>query len=90
EEDVDGEPMAEDEEEEDDVDGEPMDEDGGDEGAGEQGTEAGAAELGAQDAMELGPGGAAPGSVEKTLLPGGGGRRRRPKAEDMFADSEGE
>ena len=88
EEDVDGEPMAEDEE---DVDGEPMDEDAGDEHADARsgrGTEAVALALGAQDPARPSLGASAPGSAEKTLLPGG--RRRRPKAEDMFADSDGE
>ncbi|MCJ1386646.1 hypothetical protein MMC17_009772 [Xylographa soralifera] len=88
EEDVDGEPMADEDE---DVDGEPMDEDVADEHAAAQAgleTAAVAFMLGAQEPAKLGAGAAAPGSAEKTLLPGG--RRRRPKAEDMFADSDGE
>ncbi|MCJ1399464.1 hypothetical protein MMC11_002666 [Xylographa trunciseda] len=91
-EDVDGEPMAEDDDDEDgDVDGAPMVDM---EAAGEEHAAApsgpGSASVGsrldAQDPDKPGSdAAAAPGSAEKT-----GGRRRRPKAEDMFADSDGE
>ena len=94
-EDVDGEPMAEDEDVDgepmQDMDGEPMEEDGGQARADAPlgpGSESGAFRLGSQDPSKAGADGAASGSADKTLLPGG--RRRRPKAEDMFADSDGE
>ncbi|MCJ1389172.1 U2 snRNP-associated SURP domain-containing protein [Xylographa bjoerkii] len=95
-EDVDGEPMADEDEDVDgapmdDTDGEPMAEDAGDQHAATQSgpaSESVAFQLGVQRPTKPGPGAAAPGSAEKTLLPGG--RRRRPKAEDMFADSDGE
>jgi len=86
EEDVDGEPMEEDDDVvdgepmEEDVDGDAMEEDSGDGNVGEQDTKKDDNHTGSQPSSDVAEGGSKAAEA----------RRRRPKAVDMFADSDGE
>ena len=88
--DVDGEPMVEDDE---DVDGVPMEDDEDGDVDGELMTDI--IKEGDQPAAPAaeeahGPSAATKATVAPTMESSPSGRRRRPRAEDMFADSDGE